>query len=197
MIIFKIVKVICTILFGLLYRVEVKGIENIPKEGGAVICANHRGQLDMFFMGYKLKRMIHYMAKQELFKNPVLRFLLTRVGAFPVNRHTADLTSIRTALRLLSEGELVGVFPEGTRVKKSKMRNIKIKPGAVMLAVNAGVDIIPVSISGSYKPFSNVKVIFHKPVDPKIFKESASDNSKEFQNIAEHIMDLIYSHVQE
>ena len=197
MIIFKLANIICAIVFGLFYKVDIRGIENVPRKGGAVICANHRGQLDMFFMGYKLKRMIHYMAKEELFRNPVLRFLLTRVGAFPVNRHTADLTSIRTALRLLSEGELVGVFPEGTRVKRGKIRNVKIKPGAVMLAVNAGVDIIPVSISGSYKPFSKVSVIFHKPVDPREYNQNVSENSKEFQSIAEHIMDLIYSHVQE
>src|SRR5690606_10964952 len=111
----EILRFIIAVFFSVFYRVQIIGIENIPKEGAAILCSNHISELDMFFIGYRIKRLVRYMAKEELFKNPLLRFFITRLGAFPVKRGKGDVGAIKTSLRLLSEGHIVGIFPEGTR----------------------------------------------------------------------------------
>ena len=83
MILEHIVKGALKVYFGIFYKVRIKGMENVPKEGGLILCANHIGQLDMFFIAYKIKRLVHFMAKAELYKNPIVKWFLTNVGAFP------------------------------------------------------------------------------------------------------------------
>lgn len=81
-----IVRILVTTYFKLFYRVEVKGLENVPEKGPVLLCANHLGQMDMFFIGYKLNRLVRWVAKAELFKNPLLSAVITWLGAVPINR---------------------------------------------------------------------------------------------------------------
>lgn len=180
------------IYFGLFYRVSLTGASNIPRKGAAVLCANHLGQMDMFFIGYKLKRMIRYMAKEELFKNPIIGFLITRLGAFPVKRGKADVGSVRKALKLLEEGHIVGIFPEATRTRGKEREEIRVKPGAAMLAVNSGVPVIPVAIKGSYKPFSTVNVIYGEPFRLEADKGVRYSN-EELTKMSGDIMKRVYA----
>jgi 1-acyl-sn-glycerol-3-phosphate acyltransferase len=159
----KFALIITNIVLGLLFRVEVVNRHKIPSEGSALLCANHNTLLDMFFLGYKIDRWVNWMAKEELFKNPVLAFILKKLGAFPVKRGTGDVGSIKTAYQLLDKGEIVGIFPQGTRINPEKLETQRVKPGAAMIAVNTGVPIIPATVQGSYKLFSKMKVIFGDP----------------------------------
>ncbi|HHV60361.1 MAG TPA: 1-acyl-sn-glycerol-3-phosphate acyltransferase [Clostridiaceae bacterium] len=154
------VKSLCKIIFGLLLRVELVNKEYVPEKGSALVCSNHPGTWDMFLIGYKLKRLTRYMAKEELFKNPILKFVLTRVGAFPVKRGKADVESMKTAINLLKEGHIVAVFPEGTRTRDKR---ISAGGGAALMAIRSGAPVVPVRIKGEYKLFGKIKVIFGEP----------------------------------
>jgi 1-acyl-sn-glycerol-3-phosphate acyltransferase len=155
-----------TIMFlKLFYRVEVVNKETIPEKGSFLLCANHNTILDMFFMGYKVKRWIYWMAKEELFKNPIAGFFLRSLGAFSIKRGKGDVGSIKTALKLLQDGKIVGIFPHGTRVKASDRKSARIRPGVAMLAVNSGCRVIPAAVVGPFRIFSRVKVIFGEPFD--------------------------------
>lgn len=187
----EVVRFIILVVFSVLYRVEITGRENIPAKGAALLCGNHVSELDMFFIGYRIKRLVRWMAKEELFRNPVLRFLITWLGAFPVKRGKADVGAIKTALRLLKEGHVVGIFPEGTRTKHKEKSEVRVKPGAVMLAIESGAPILPVAVSASYKPFSRIRIIFGKPYTLDVEKDRKYSND-EMKEIGITIMQNIY-----
>jgi 1-acyl-sn-glycerol-3-phosphate acyltransferase len=185
-------KIVTTIYLTLLYRVQIKNADKVPAEGAAIICGNHNGMLDMFFIGFKLKRWIHWMAKEELFKNPVAGAIFRALGAFPVKRGKGDVASVKRAYKLLEEGHIIGIFPQGTRVDPAKRKTVRIKPGAAMIAVNSGVPIVPVAIQGSYKPFSRVKIVFGEPF--RLAAEKGRKySSEELSQFSGDIMDKIYS----
>lgn len=184
------------IVFTVLYRVEVIGKENIPDSGPLILCANHNGELDMFFIGYKIKRLVRYMAKEELFRNPLLGRIIRWLGAFPVKRGKADVEAIKTSLRLLENNEVLGIFPEGTRMKKKDAKTVRIKPGVALIAQKSGAPIIPVAVSGQYKPFSKIKVVFGKPFSIDLDKDKKYTNS-ELVEIAKDVMSKVYALMEE
>lgn len=137
---------------SLLYRLRATGLEHIPREGGGVLAANHTSNFDPWPLGLPLlpRRQLRFMGKAELF-NPVLRPILTGVGAFPVRRGERDHEAIETAVRLAREGELVVMFPEGTRARKGlrKRHEARRHTGAARIALAADVPLIPAAISGT------------------------------------------------
>lgn len=189
-------KIIAFIFFSIFYRVELVNAANVPGKGPFILCANHKGWLDMFFIGYRIPRWVHYMAKEELFRNPPLGWLLKTLGAFPVKRGKGDIESIKTAFKLLEEGHILGILPEGTRMKSRKRGEIKPKPGAAMIAIKAGVPIIPVAIGGSYRPFSKIRVVYGKPFNLDLDK-SKKYTVDEMREISQNIMDRVYDLLEE
>ena len=127
----------------LLFDVKVSGEQNVPAEGGLVVASNHRSYLDPPLLGTWFPRPIHFMAKQELFKMPILGPLISAVHAFPVDRDAADIGSVRRALRILKEGGAIGIFPEGTRNVSGEA---EYKGGAVLLAATAHCPVVPVAL---------------------------------------------------
>jgi 1-acyl-sn-glycerol-3-phosphate acyltransferase len=128
---------------GPLLAPKVIGVEHVPMNGGLVVAANHRSYLDPPLLGTWFPRPIHYMAKQELWKIPLLGPLISSVNAFPVNRDAADIGSIKRALRILRDGGVVGIFPEGTRNVSGEA---EVKSGAVVLASSAHCPVVPVGL---------------------------------------------------
>jgi len=189
-------RILSYIIFGLFFRVEVVNAENVPEKGPAILCANHIGELDMFLIGYKIRRYVRYMAKEELFKIPVLSFFVRKLRAFPVKRGRVDIESVKTALRLLNGGHIIGILPEGTRTRGKDRKDIRVKPGAAAIAVKAGVPIIPVAIEGDYKLFSRIRVIFGKPFRIEANPERKYTND-ELTEISRNIMDGIYKLMEE
>jgi len=178
--------------FKLFYKVSFQGVENVPQEGAIIICSNHISLLDMFLFGPRLlPRKIHFMAKQELFKIPLLSGILHALKAYPVNRGRGDLNSAKTTIKLLNEGKAVGIFPEGTRRNKSK-KIIKPKYGAILFALESGAPIVPVGIFGNYRLFSKLRVVYGKPYNlPYIKGEKVA--KEEMQRMADELMEKIYS----
>jgi len=181
--------IITAIVFKLLYRVEVKNRNKIPENGPALLCANHNTILDMFFLGYRLDRWINWMAKEELFKNPVAAFVLKKLGAFPVKRGKGDVGSVKNAYRLLEEGNIVGIFPQGTRRHADGAG--RVKSGAAMIAANAGVPVIPATVTGTYRLFSKMTVNFGDPF--VISKHEDRLTKEELADISRDIINRIYS----
>ena len=137
---------------ALLFRLRVKGKEHLPREGGYVLSSNHLSNLDPWPLGIPLfpRRQLRFMAKEELFRSPlwpVLRF----GGAFKVRRGKGDEEAIETAVRLAREGEVVAIFPEGTRRKKGLVKKFEARPhtGAARVALLAGVPLVPAAIAGT------------------------------------------------
>lgn len=157
-------------MFRIIYRAEVHGQENVPKEGGAIIAANHISLWDPPFVGAFCPRRVSFMAKKELFENSVFSSIITSLGAFPVNRGAADRNAIKTALAVLSKGKCLGLFPEGTRSKSGKLG--EPEAGIGLIAYKANVPIVPVAITGTNGKglFPKFTIRFGKPIpagDPK------------------------------
>ncbi|SFS37079.1 lysophospholipid acyltransferase family protein [Marininema halotolerans] len=129
------------------HRVEVTGASNIPKTGPLILVGNHVSYIDPFYIGGSFPRKVHYMAKKESFSHPVLNTILTKLESFPVQRGKTDLRAIRTAFAFLKEGEVVGMFPEGSRRDDHPME--EIKQGAAYIALKSKAQLLPVYIEGT------------------------------------------------
>jgi glycerol-3-phosphate dehydrogenase (NAD(P)+) len=128
------------------FRLRRLGTEHIP-EGGVILASNHRSFLDPFAIGCCLGRPIYFVAKQELFKNPLLGWLLNCLGAFPIKRGASDEESVATSLALLERGEAVVIFPEGTRIRTGSLA--PPKRGVGRLALESGSAVVPIAVTNS------------------------------------------------
>ena len=131
-------------------------------KGKAVIICNHISMWDPLFIAVVFRRQIYWMGKIELFKNKLARAFFYAVKAFPVRRGEGDLPAIRHAFRVLRDGKLFGIFPEGRRVKKGE--SATFEPGTAMIALKNDAPVIPVYIKGEYKVFRRMKMIVGEPV---------------------------------
>lgn len=162
-------KTLVSTLFYPFYRIKVIGKENFPKEGGVLLCTNHIDNLDPPVVGITCPRTVHFMAKEELFEAPILKNLLPSIKAFPVKRGMSDRQAMRKALAILKEGNVVGLFPEGTRSKDGELQ--KGLSGAGFFALRGNAVVMPCAIIGPYKPLRPLKVVYGKPIDIAPYRE--------------------------
>ncbi|WP_449536769.1 lysophospholipid acyltransferase family protein [Ferdinandcohnia sp. Marseille-Q9671] len=172
-----------------LYRFEVIGRENIPTDGGVLICSNHIDNLDPPVVGVTSPRPIHFMAKAELFKVPVLGSILPKINAFPVKRGMSDREALRTALKLLKDGNVLGIFPEGTRSKDGNLG--KGLSGVGFFALRTDCVVVPCAIIGPYKLFGKVKVVYGEPVQMETYRAEKASAEIVTEKIMESIGELI------
>ena len=138
-------KFFCFVFCKLFLKVSVVGIHNINNErGGLVLVSNHTSYFDPVLLGLHSKRQLFFMAKKELFSVPVFGAIIKRLGAFPVDRRAHDTAALDFAKNLVSSGEAIAIFPEGTRSKTSEISKFKL--GAIKIAVARGCKILPCSI---------------------------------------------------
>ncbi|MGD0112532.1 MAG: lysophospholipid acyltransferase family protein [Armatimonadota bacterium] len=158
--------------FRLFNRWEVVGRERVPAEGGVLLIANHTSYVDPPIVGTASPRPVNFMAKAELFRIPVLGWLIRRTHAFPVRRDTTDREALRRAIRLLRDGRVLLVFPEGTRSPDGRV--MEAEQGAAFIALSAGAHVVPVAIDGAdrvlprHSPIvrpGKLRVAFGEPVD--------------------------------
>ena len=179
-------------LMKLLFRIHVYNDDQIPDEGAIILCGNHSSYLDPVALGVAFKRPIRYMGKSELFNSKLLGWFLRKVEAFPVIRGTSDLTAVKTALKLLKNGEVMGIFPQGTRVSGDE--EVAAKAGLAMFAYKSKASVLPVGIVYNRKPglFRRTDIVFgnlikYEDID---FKEATKDD---FIRVSNDIMQKITS----
>jgi 1-acyl-sn-glycerol-3-phosphate acyltransferase len=154
----------------LLFRLRARGLENVPAQGGAVLAANHTSNLDPWPLGLPLfpRRWLRFMAKSELYWFP-LRYVLRAAGAFQVRRGEGDTEAIETAIELAREGEIVVMFPEGTRRRKGlrKKHEARAHTGAARIARDAGVPLVPAAIRGTDRlsRLGPCRVVYGTPIE--------------------------------
>lgn len=172
----------------IVYRVKIKGKENIPADGPLLFCGNHRTYLDPPLIVVTAGRHMRFMAKEELRKNPLFAFLGVLFEGIYVKRDEKDITALKEALKTLKNGGCIGLFPEGTRNGLEK-NDGKIKNGAAYMALKTGAKVVPVGIVGKAKLFSKNAIIYGEPIDlseyisgKKIEKETEEKVSEIIKN---------------
>ncbi|WP_416177770.1 lysophospholipid acyltransferase family protein [Dialister sp.] len=166
---YTIVRAVLDFLFFGIFRLHVEGRENVPQTGAIIVAPNHKSDWDPPLIGVAFNtRIIHYMAKEELFKNPFLGWLIRQFGTFPVKRGTVDRAAIRRAIRELKAGNPLGIFPEGTRIRRDGLG--RFHSGMASLALMTGTPVVPVAVIGSrWLPHRKgpLAVLIGKPVPVK------------------------------
>ena len=168
----------------IVYRFEVIGKENIPKEGATIICGNHRSFLDPPLIEITTGRYTRFLAKEELTKNKFLALLGYVFDAILVKRDSKEVKALKESLQTLKDGDCLALFPEGTRNGLAKGE--KVKDGAAFFAVRSGAPVVPCGIKGGEKGNRKVTITYGKPLD---FSEYKGSKDKEvLDKVTEEIM---------
>lgn len=138
---------------AVLLRWRIEGADHLPSHGPVLLAINHLSALDPLLGGSAVRRKVHFMAKEELFRSKFLAAVLRRLGAFPVRRGESDRQALRQAVRLLEQGEVVGIFPEGTRSPDGRLQ--QAQTGLAFLAQRTGAVVVPMAILGTRDLFSH------------------------------------------
>lgn len=197
----------------LLYKVEVTGMENLPKSGGYVLAANHVTTVDAlavaYMMYFRLHRAPHFLAKEGLFKTPIVGPVLLAVGQIPVFRGQRNNTDpMEAAYKVLRAGHVIGIFPEGTLTRDPDLWPMRGRTGATRLAIEAGVPIVPVGQWGTEKvmetyssklkpkPWHKVNIIIGKPIDVSAYV-AKKNSTEELVLLTEKVMNEITKLVEQ
>ena len=188
-------------IFKVTYRIKVEGKENEPVSGPFLVCANHLSAHDVIIVGTSVKCQLRYFAKASLFKIPLLKNLITALGAFPVDKSAVGTSTaaIKQSIALLQEGQIVGIFPQGHRMPGVDPRTTKTKNGAGMMVYHAKCPVLPVCIqTKNWKIglFKRTKVIIGKPISYEEFTFEEGKNS-EYAEAAQLIFSRITALIED
>lgn len=193
---YRLVRTVIRLAAAVLFRLRVRGQENIPDSGGAIIAANHASYLDPPIVGGSIRRQVRYMAAEELFRVPVFGPLIRSVGSFPVKRGEDDRSALREAVRQLKRGHLLLVFPEGTRSFDGELG--EGKAGIGFIALHAGVPVIPAFVRGAHEALPRgrwwvkpvrVTVRFGPPIAPPEGPVPRGEAARQaYQAVADSVM---------
>ncbi len=181
---YPLVRAIVTPICLLLYRTRAIDVKNVPKEGPVLLAPNHFSQMDHFFVGVYLRRQVRFMAKSQLFGPPVLTYVYTHGGVFPVRRGHKDEEAFKTVFTILEQGGMPLVYAEGGRSRTGELG--EVKPGIGRIALESGVPVVPVAIHGSESVrrwkrfrFPKVTVQFGEPVSFPVEKDAGRERQLE------------------
>jgi 1-acyl-sn-glycerol-3-phosphate acyltransferase len=153
----KLAQTIVRIGSTVLLDLKVYGRDNVPDEGGALMISNHQSYLDPAVLGAQLRRPMSYLAKSDLWKNPVFGWLISHLYAFPVRQGTGDVGAIKETISRLREGHVLNIFPEGSRTEDGEL--LPIQPGVALVIRKAEVPVIPAVVDGSFKAWRKGKLL--------------------------------------
>lgn len=182
-----IVRAVLVTAYRIAYHVKITG--NVPKEGAYILCCNHINYLDAAAIVLFNKRKVNFVAKEDLFTHDILMWLGHLFDAIPIKRDMQDIEAMKRCLKVLKNGELLGIFPEGTR--KGMEKNMKAKNGAAYMAIKSGVKVIPIGIHGTFKPFSKVYLNYGEPIDLSDYKNQKDKLDEATELVMNQIKELM------
>ena len=187
---YRFFRVIAILLCRFMYRFEVTGMENIPKEGAFILCGNHISAFDPIALAAFSKRQLHVMGKEELFRFKPLAWFLSKLGAFPVKRGTTDMSAYRRAMQILKNGKGFLIFSQGTRMTDFD----NAKSGVAVFALKSGACIVPVGITGPFKFRRKIRIHVGMPISMEKYegqKVKAEVVDEVMSTLAEKITELL------
>jgi 1-acyl-sn-glycerol-3-phosphate acyltransferase len=177
-------------LFIRLYRMRITGLEHLPPTGPVVLASNHLANIDPFVLGVSCPRQIHFMAKSELWRPPLLGRLIEVLGSFPVRRGEADREAVRQGIEVLRAGAVLGIFPEGHRQPEGHLG--QPLPGVALFSLREDVTTVPVALTGTHRmhkgwrpAFPRLTVTFGPPVD---VTDAGTTKSEQHRAVADRTM---------
>ena len=183
---YQFLKIIYSTLLKILFRLQIIGKENIPKKGALIFAGNHRYAIDPTVVMMSTDRIVHYMAKEELFKG-LHGKIFNKIGLIKVYRGKPNYKAIEEAEKILNNGGTIGIFPEGTR-NKTQNNLLEFRKGAVRIAKSTNTPILPFAIKGEYKLFrKSIKVEFLKPL--KIGEDLEKENTKLMKLVSKKLIE--------
>ncbi len=193
---FTVVYYVARVLVNVLFPATVEGLDRLPRNG-VLLCPNHSSNWDPILVALRLpvNYRLHIMAKVDLFKNPILAWILRRLGAFPVSRGSSDIQSVKTAMQAIKSGDNLLIFPEGTTIHNGigyvDGLPAHAKAGVAVIGVRTGATLVPVFVDGPKKPFRRTRIIFGEPYTPVYTGRHGT--SEEMQKIADDILTAAYA----
>jgi CMP/dCMP kinase len=159
---YRFAMMLSSFVFNIILPIRYKGLENTQLDAPYILIGNHNHMLDPFLVGWKIKRyQIRFLGKKELIRNPLARLMYRNLRMIPVQRHQTDMGAIRACLKTVAEGHVLGIFPEGTRYKKTLME--EMESGVAMIALRADVPLLPVYITQKPRLFHPILCYYGKP----------------------------------
>ena len=193
---YVVVYYVLKVVLAIVHPTTVEGLEKLPRRG-ALLCPNHASNWDPLLIAVRLpvNYRLHAMAKKELFQNPVLGWLLRKLGVFPVNREGTDIKAVKTAIQTIKDGDNLLIFPEGTVIRNGigyvDGLPAHAKSGAAMIGIRTGATLIPVFVDGEKKPFRRTRIIFGDPYEPHYTGRHGT--AEEIQKIADELLEQAYA----
>ncbi|NLM14412.1 MAG: 1-acyl-sn-glycerol-3-phosphate acyltransferase [Clostridiaceae bacterium] len=188
----RMARAVAWLYIRLFYRLSFTGLENVPAGGPAILVANHTGGGDILAIHTAIKPWIHWVAKKELFKHKLFGTVLLKLGCIPVDRKKADLTAAREIVSALRNNQIVGVFPQATRVRPDRIPYVVPHSGAIRFAIKTESPILPVGISAPFRLGGSVRIVFGKPINLRMPADSLNDADL-IDGLAVDVMRKVYA----
>ena len=179
---------IISVLVKLIYRVKINGIENLKDDQPIIISANHIHIFDSVILATLTKRQIFFLSKKELFEKKLFAKFFGKLGVIPIDRDNTDIKAIKSCFRVIRAGNILGIFPEGTRVKTVDINNMK--KGVALIALKNKVNILPIHIEGTYRIFSKITVDIYPMIEINNFENM--EDSEAIDKLTEELFNQIY-----
>ena len=180
-------KFIAWFLTAICFRIKRSGRDNIPEKGPVILICNHISMMDVACIYAQTRRRVWFMAKKEIFENKLMGAIYSAFGAFPINRGEADVAGIRTAMKHLKDGDLLCIFPEGTRNKKREVPLLPLQDGVAMLALRCKADIVPTWVEGHYDPIRRIRVLTGEKMDLSAYADVRKPSQEDMDRLNEEI----------
>ncbi len=193
---FMLIYYVVGLVARILHPTSVEGMDQLPRSG-VLLCPNHSSNWDPILVALRLpiNYRLHIMAKEELFANPLLGWLLKKVGAFPVSRGSNDINAVKQSIQALKDGDNLLIFPEGTTIHNGVGYTDGLpahaKAGVAMIGVRTGAKLVPVFVDGEKKLFHRTRIIFGQPYEPHYTGRRGT--SEEMQKIADDLLEAAYA----
>ena len=179
---------IISVLVKLIYSVKINGIENLKDDQPIIISANHIHIFDPVILATLTKRQIFFLSKKELFEKKLFAKFFGKLGVIPIDRDNTDIKAIKSCFRVIRAGNILGIFPEGTRVKTVDINNMK--KGVALIALKNKVNILPIHIEGTYRIFSKITVDIYPMIEINNFENM--EDSEAIDKLTEELFNQIY-----